>query len=624
MISESEVELILLKFGDDWPASASIAEPVTRRLQNEPPTPARPRPQPKMTRRIGVVCAAALLAAIAASFYFGGQDNSLSAQVIKAMARAKSLDVVTYVRETGPHGEDRGLKRATEARFVDGQGFRYEWDDEIRVGNDTSFWRFNRRTKTAYRSASGGIRKLLDNWFDVRKFASELQANYEREPAGDSTVKNERLKAYRLVPNDRIADRSLREGSQRMVVFLDSDSRIARIEALKQQNGAWRSTWVQEWSYDVPVDPKLFEPDFASLVKGAGVKVVDSDRAFDELTDLKQAIHIEDRGGLIYAVHRIERFERGGLLVMSSVRGDEPTLQQFPPERRMFQFGLYYVDGPGKNYDASPQMPDGCFRIPIARASHQGVDVQWWIQVPRMEPPNYFDIPPNGVWIEAAMTPSGNYAKAHVNAQGVIEHMVWKLPLTVPTTVPLPTLSQVAESVYADAAVLGTIPDFFLSLDLGIDESGGKSAGKRGTSDDTTPSQFAEAVKRHVRWWFRRDVEFQFEWATNPASAGNETVGLSYLPDVGDAELARVRSLPKLKRLFLAGTQITDAGLASVSGLSQLKDLSLSNTAITDAGLEHLTGLHNLKKLDLNNTPVTDRGIQRVKAANPHLKVIRK
>jgi hypothetical protein len=690
MIADSDIELILLKFGKDWPASASIAEPVLRRLKADtgsgiPATGAPPHPRPlslegrgvkeegaearsstrgalwklllpsplegeglgvrgptagrsgaagggapsgrAASRRVGAIAVAALiLSAIATWFYFAGQSNSLSAQVIRAMERAKSLDAVTFVRETGPHGEDRGLKQAGEARFVDGQGFRYELGDEIRVGNDKLFWQFNRRTKTAYRSASGGIRKLVNEWFDVRRFALELQADYEREPTADVTEKNDRLKAYRLVPKSKYADPALRDGSLRTTVFLDSHSRIARIEALKQQNGAWRSTWVQQWSYDVPVDPKLFEPDFDSLVKGGGggVRIVDSDRAFDELTDLKQAIHIEDRGGLIYAVHRIERYEGGGLLVMTSVRGDEATVQQFPPERRMIQFGLYHVDGPGTNYDASPQMPDGCFRIPIARASHQGVDVQWWIQVPRMEPPNYFDIPPDGAWIEAAMTPSGSYAKAHANAQGVIEHMVWKVPLTVPRTVPLPTLAQVAESVYADAAVLGAVPDSFLSLDLGIDESGGKSAGKRGTPDDTTPSQFAEAVNRHVRWWFRRDVEFQFQWATNPASAGNETVGLSYIPDVGDAELARVRSLPKLKRLFLAGTQITDAGLASVSGLSQLKELSLSDTAITDAGLEHLTALHNLKRLDLKNTHVTDGGIQRLKAANPHLKVVRK
>jgi Leucine rich repeat len=663
MIADSDIELILLKFGEDWPASASIAEPVIRRIGNATEAPPHPRPlslkgrgvkeekadarssargamwkfllpsplegeglgvrgptagPARASRRVGAIAAAALiLSAIATWFYFAGQSNSLSAQVIRAMERAKSLDAVTFVRETGPHGEDRGLKQAGEARFVDGQGFRYELGDEIRVGNDESFWQFNRRTKTAFRSASGGIRKLVNEWFDVRKFARELQADYEREPTADVTEKNDRLKAYRLVPKPKYADPALRDGSLRTMVFLDSHSRIARVEALKQQNGAWRSTWVQQWSYDVPVDPTLFEPNF-----GPDVKVVDSDRAFDELVDLQRAIHVEDRAGLIYAVHRVERFQGGGLLVMSSVRSDEETLKRFPLERRMIQLGLYHVDGPATNYEAI--QGSGYFRFALARASHQGIDIQWWIQVPRMQPANYFDIGANSVWIMAGMTPSGKYAMAHANAKGVIDHVMWKLELPAPSPPALPTLSAIAESVYADVAGLGALPAFDLSLDLGIDDSSGQPVGKRGSGADTTPQQFTEAVERHVRWWFRQDLEFQFKYAADPASAGNETVALNYLSDVGDAELARVRSLPKLKRLYLAGTQITDAGLAAASGLSQLKELDLSNTAITDAGLERLTSLHNLKVLYLKNTPVTDRGIQRVKAANPRLKVVRK
>jgi hypothetical protein len=543
--------------------------------------------------------------------------------VIQAMERVKSLDAVTFVPQTGPNGENRGLKKVSEARFVDGVGFRYDSADEIRVGNDQWFWRFNPRTKTAIRWASGGIRQLVADWFDLHKFAFELQIDYEREPSADKTVDSDRLKAYRLVPKPKFADPALRDGSLRTMVFLDSHSRIARIEWLKQQNAAWRTLWVDQWSYNVAIDPKLFEPDFASLVKGGGVKLIDSDRAFDELVDLRQSVYVEHRSGLIYAVHRLERFEGGGLLLLTSVRGDEATLQRFPPERRMLQLGLYHVDGPGTNYDASPQFPPASFRIPLVRANHQGIDLQWWIALPRMQPPNHFDVGPNSVWIMAGMTPSGKYATASAK-NGVIDHIVWKVELPAPKPPALPTLAALAESLYADASALGKALGNDVNLDLGVDDKTGQPIGKRGTAADTTPVQFAEAVKQHVRWWFRQDVEFQFKFAANPASAGNETVALNYLPDVGDAELARVRSLPKLKRLYFAGTEITDAGLAAVSGLSQLKELDLSNTAITDAGLEHLMSIHNLKQLYLKNTPVTDRGIQRVKAANPHLKVKRK
>ena len=90
---------------------------------------------------------------------------------------------------------------------------------------------------------------------------------------------------------------------------------------------------------------------------------------------------------------------------------------------------------------------------------------------------------------------------------------------------------------------------------------------------------------------------------------GNETVALTYNPAVTDADLARLRSVPQLKGLYLAGTQITDADLATLSGLSQLRELALIDMAVTDAGLEHLKGLHALKELSLKHTARTEQAI---------------
>ena len=464
---------------------------------------------------------------------------------------------------------------------------------------------------------AAGFRKLLNDWFDVHKFAKELQADCERDPAADRTLKNERLTAYRLTRTAQYADRDFKEGRRRLIVFLDPRSRIARVENLQQQKGAWLATSVDEWSYDVPIDPKLFEPNF-----GSGVKIVDSDRAFDDLVDLQKAVHVENRSGLIYAVHRIERFEGGGLLVMSSVRGDEETLKKFPLQRRMIQLGLFHDDGPAINYLGSSQ-GDGYFRIVLASASHQGIEVQWWMQVPRGQPENYFETGSNRVWIDAGVTPWGEYANTHRDQAGVIHHLAWRLKLKVPKPQPLPTLKAIAESVYADIALLDALPPFDRNLDLGIDETTGQPVRKTGTTSDTTPAQFAEAVARHVRWLFRQDIEFQFKMAKDPTSLAKDAVSLSYIPDVGDAELARLGGLTRLKRLYLRGTGITDGGLASLSGLSQLELLDLSDTAISDAGLEHLAGLHNLKELDLKNTRVTDRGVERLRSANRSLKVIR-
>lgn len=77
----------------------------------------------------------------------------------------------------------------------------------------------------------------------------------------------------------------------------------------------------------------------------------------------------------------------------------------------------------------------------------------------------------------------------------------------------------------------------------------------------------------------------------------------------GDADVALVKSLPKVVELNLANTSVTDAGLANISGLTDLTMLHLEKTAVTDAGLAHLKNLSNLTYLNLYNTAVTDAGL---------------
>lgn len=81
----------------------------------------------------------------------------------------------------------------------------------------------------------------------------------------------------------------------------------------------------------------------------------------------------------------------------------------------------------------------------------------------------------------------------------------------------------------------------------------------------------------------------------------------------GDADLAHLPALGRLRRLDLVNTRITDAGLAHVSGLTGLRVLSLRDTAITDAGLSHLRTLANLQMLVLNGTKVTGTGLAQVR-----------
>jgi hypothetical protein len=70
-----------------------------------------------------------------------------------------------------------------------------------------------------------------------------------------------------------------------------------------------------------------------------------------------------------------------------------------------------------------------------------------------------------------------------------------------------------------------------------------------------------------------------------------------------------LRSLPRLRRLFVNTRQLTDADLKTIGTLSQLERLSISSAQVTDAGTAHLAQLSRLKGLDLMGEQLSDASI---------------
>lgn len=83
------------------------------------------------------------------------------------------------------------------------------------------------------------------------------------------------------------------------------------------------------------------------------------------------------------------------------------------------------------------------------------------------------------------------------------------------------------------------------------------------------------------------------------------------------------RPLAGLRSLTLARTPITDPGLAPASalGFAGLIDLNLYRTRIGDDGLKHLPAIPKLKRLVLAGTDVTDAGVADFKKARPDVRV---
>ncbi len=501
MSSINDIEKVLVQIGDEWPRDDSFVECVLRETAQHSQfadVPARTRRRMHRAAQplIGI---AASLAIAGFALWILGSGTSLYAQVTAAVHQARTLQMVHYVLP--PEGERTVVHQAWYQRNV---GYRVETADRIQLGNHEHVWTYEKSSATAVRSAAHGIDKALSPIFSkVEELASQLDNEFVRDPTRDADIDGDPCHAYRLTNYEQYTHPKLQQGNMRLVVYLDSEKRLKRSVTEMKHDGHWIPVFI-DWKYDKEIDPSLFEAEF-----GDAVTLVDADEAFARTFDPATAIHAEERDGLIYAIHEISRFDDNGVYFVSSVRGTEETLAEFPPTKREMQPGVYVVDGPA-SYTSSPQVSGnwqkkipGCHRLELASASHQGVKVTWWVMIPRSAP-GTFEFKPGFLRFKVGVTPQGEFAQArHRDAEGVVHHINWDLTLAVAEQDAIPTFDEIAKRIHADHLALESVPfNKYLSI--------GDCRKVRNTSAiEITAEEHGKAARELVRSWQALDKEWK-------------------------------------------------------------------------------------------------------------------
>jgi hypothetical protein len=92
--------------------------------------------------------------------------------------------------------------------------------------------------------------------------------------------------------------------------------------------------------------------------------------------------------------------------------------------------------------------------------------------------------------------------------------------------------------------------------------------------------------------------------------------------DLSGSGTEALAALTALDYLHLYGTKVGDEALNAIGKLPRLRTLNLEDCPVTDAGLAHLKGLAELETLELQNTRVSDdglanlEGLKKLKAVN--------
>ena len=495
MKSHNEIEDVLKNIGSEWPEDNDL---LLNRVMSDIAD--RDSSGPKIVevgsrRRMSMklLAIAASVTAMLAIWWEFGTGGTLYADVSRAVRRARTVQAFQYVQK----GDGKPVE-VSKCWYEKGVGFRYERDQTTRLGNSQHTWTLHKDLGKAVRSSTGDIEKVLAPLFEeVDGIARQLDREFSRHLQSDQEIDGVPCSAYRLTNFERVGDKGLRGQLQnetaRIKAFLDPDNRLVRSVFKTKQDNAWVQTFT-DWRYDQVLDSKLFEPEF-----GDNVKIVDADDLFNQMFDPTTAVHSEERDGLVFAIHQISRFGDKGVYFVSSVRGTAKTLEQFPQRRVRVRPGEFVVHGPAKNYSASPMVPGndgipGCFRLKLATATHQGVDVCWWAMVPRATAKNKFEFEPGKLKFQVGITPGGEYAKARHMRDGTIYHMNWNVELDVVAQKPIPTLSDIANRIYSDHMTLAPIR----SKSLWIGTMGEHQSG---SVDTMSTEEFAQATSNRVKSW---------------------------------------------------------------------------------------------------------------------------
>ena len=92
---------------------------------------------------------------------------------------------------------------------------------------------------------------------------------------------------------------------------------------------------------------------------------------------------------------------------------------------------------------------------------------------------------------------------------------------------------------------------------------------------------------------------------------------------VDDQLLAKLKTLPKLKKLYIeASKPVTEGGFAHVGEMAALESLEVYSITVPNDALRHLARLSSLRELTINNARIGDAGVEHLKGLS-QLRVLR-
>ncbi len=490
-MTPEELEVRLRRLGAEWPVP-SVAEAVLARIGTFPAPPPR---RPLFTRRRAGLCVAgAALAAAALGLLVLAPPATLQAQVEQALAKAGTAHIVISAPD------ERGVRRRAEIWYARGRGFRAEAPDEIVQDDGRQQWTWRPGAAggelVVAQRASRGAAGMIAGMFHLGDAPAAW--GRQRSPEHDRAVGGRPCLGLVITPPARpVAAENGRDPvpdlhPPRFVVLTDPDERIVSIEEQRPAGGGWQTGREVVIAYDVEVPAEKL-----AVQLPAGARVIDADRALEERFPLERALARAEAGGLLFAVHEVQRGEDDTVYAVSSVRGTPAYLKDHPPHVRRVNLHTTLLDVAEQ---VAGNVDQDCHRAALARAESGGVHYLWWLaarrrffsvergkRVPQFESPP-LEVRPGTVRLPLQAFYRGPGAGSSL-ASVAVEVPVAGDPRVVP-------LAEIAARVRRDGLLIQQAPGAVVSLYGWV----GDAQMRNVAPDQITDADFAEGVRRQLEW----------------------------------------------------------------------------------------------------------------------------
>lgn len=297
--------------------------------------------------------AAAAVLIVGLVFLVGDGEQTLYAQVLKALEKVRTIHVVIKEYRNDKWFKDHEMWYDREAGIIEQE--RYQGRTDVRIDNGRYEWRYAEGNKLIAR-----IKSYRDNYEIARELcAGWLQSGPNRVPSSDVVIDGIKCKMYALSGR-----------GEKVSIWVDGKNRVRKFESVRELNGQKVESRATV-EYDIVIDQNRFSPKF-----GADVELINPLEWIEKQYPLDTAIFTRECLGLVFCVHELKACENGLKYLVCSDRLSEET-------RRKIGTGhpwTFYGDSSLRDrYDEADTYD---YPVLLGRVKHDTVHISWYLLFP--------------------------------------------------------------------------------------------------------------------------------------------------------------------------------------------------------------------------------------------------